>query len=52
MRGEAGGFWMVLYLTEGARRDEEGPVTARLRREFAVDVDETFGRMRLLHCRP
>jgi 4-amino-4-deoxy-L-arabinose transferase-like glycosyltransferase len=52
MRGQADGFWFVLYLPDGARRDEGGPVVDWLRREFRVDADEPFGRMRLLRCRP
>lgn len=52
MRGEADGFWLVLYLTDGPKREEEGPIVEWLRRQFTVEVDETFGRMRLLRCRP
>jgi 4-amino-4-deoxy-L-arabinose transferase-like glycosyltransferase len=52
MRGETDGFWLVLYLSDGARRAEEEPIVEWLRRDYVVDVDERIGRMRLLRSRP
>jgi len=52
MRGEADGFWLVLYLPDGARRDDEGPVVDWLHRTFRVETEERFGRMKILRCRP
>ena len=52
MRQEPDGFWLVLYLTDGSRRAEEPDIVDWLRRDFAVESDETVGKMRLLRCRP
>jgi 4-amino-4-deoxy-L-arabinose transferase-like glycosyltransferase len=52
MRGERDGFWMVLYLSDGSTRAEEDAITDWLRKEFVVETDERFGRLRLLRCRP
>ncbi len=52
MRGESDGFWLVLYLPGRSTDWQGGPIVERLRREFAVESDETIGRMRLLRFRP
>jgi hypothetical protein len=52
MRADAGGFWLVLYLTSPATRDEEGRIVGWLRRDFVIERDEALGPLRALRCRP
>jgi hypothetical protein len=51
MRNERDGFWVVLYPTSSATRDEVPRLVAWLQTEFEVVADEEWPPLRLLHCR-